>query len=156
MICPRLRLRSCSRRGRTSQLSSVLAMPRGRGCAENHHGSFASTQHLQWSPVMPDRPPARYPLLSPFLSAPTESCVMLSHHTALRCSHSIFRLSGRVFCVYRPMTIPTYPEGFAPHCGHYLKPERFFLPSLSIEITQLTNMVYCYLFLASTEFAGVL
>ena len=78
-----------------------------------------------------------------------EPYVPLSWHTALQFSQFIVRLSGRVSCMYCPMVIPTYRQGFAVHGNHDLHPERFFLPSLFLEVTQLSDMMDLYLIFAS-------
>jgi hypothetical protein len=53
------------------------------------------------------------------------------------------------------MAVPTYHQGLAMHGYHHLYPEWFFLPSLPLEVTQLSDVVYRDVFLASAKFATI-
>ena len=93
--------------------------------------------------------------LALFSRPPAEPCMHLSMHTALQFSLSSIRLFCGFSCVYCPMAVPTYHEGLATHGYHHLYPQWFFPSSLSLEVTEFTDMVNRDVILASAEFTCV-
>src|SRR5258708_2002778 len=154
---PRAGGRFSGRNGQPSPVRACVTPLLRGGSSRQCYQQFVCTEH--WSnsatPVCRVGPQRGTNPLALFSRPPAEPCMHLSMHTALQFSLSSIRLSCGFSCGYSPMPFPTYHQGLATHGYHHLYPQWFFPSSLSLEVTEVTDMMDRDVIFAPAEFTGV-